>query len=89
MNGVHPWAILTELADGRVERPKRLTVRFSKPVLPDQDISTDSTDIYPGSPIAGRTSYRYVSYRYETYRYETSADGAPVLTDGLAEIEEH
>jgi acyl dehydratase len=34
------WAVLTEVADSRTERLKRLAVRFSKPVLPGQDIST-------------------------------------------------
>jgi len=34
------WAALTELADGRVERLRRLAVRFAKPVLPEQDITT-------------------------------------------------
>jgi acyl dehydratase len=34
------WAALTERADSRVERLKRLAVRFAKPVLPGQDITT-------------------------------------------------
>jgi acyl dehydratase len=34
------WAVLTEVADGRTERLRRLAVRFSKPVLPGQDITT-------------------------------------------------
>jgi acyl dehydratase len=34
------WAALTELADSRVERLRRLAVRFAKPVLPGQDITT-------------------------------------------------
>jgi acyl dehydratase len=34
------WAVLTEVADSRTERLKRLAVRFSKPVLPGQDMST-------------------------------------------------
>ncbi|MBB3039698.1 MaoC/PaaZ C-terminal domain-containing protein [Hoyosella altamirensis] len=34
------WAALTELADGETERMRRLAVRFAKPVLPGQDIST-------------------------------------------------
>jgi acyl dehydratase len=34
------WAVLTELADGQTERLKRLAVRFAKPVLPGQDITT-------------------------------------------------
>jgi acyl dehydratase len=34
------WAALTEFGDGRVERLRRLAVRFAKPVLPDNDIET-------------------------------------------------
>ena len=34
------WAVLTEVADGRTDRLKRLAVRFAKPVLPGQDLST-------------------------------------------------
>ncbi|AHH95530.1 MaoC/PaaZ C-terminal domain-containing protein [Kutzneria albida] len=34
------WAVLTELADGQVERLRRLAVRFAKPVFPGQDITT-------------------------------------------------
>lgn len=34
------WAALTELADSDVTRLRRLAVRFAKPVLPGQDLST-------------------------------------------------
>jgi acyl dehydratase len=34
------WALLTAVADGRSERLKRHAVRFAKPVLPGQDITT-------------------------------------------------
>jgi acyl dehydratase len=34
------WALLTSVADGRTERLKRHAVRFAKPVLPGQDITT-------------------------------------------------
>lgn len=34
------WAVLTEVAGGETERLKRLAVRFAKPVLPGQDLST-------------------------------------------------
>jgi acyl dehydratase len=34
------WAVLTQLADGDTTRLKRLAVRFSKPVLPGNDITT-------------------------------------------------
>jgi acyl dehydratase len=34
------WAVLTEVAASRTDRLKRLAVRFAKPVLPGQDLST-------------------------------------------------
>ena len=34
------WAVLTELADSDVNRLKRFAVRFSKPVLPGDDLET-------------------------------------------------
>jgi acyl dehydratase len=34
------WAVLTEVADGDTSRLTRLAVRFAKPVLPGQDLST-------------------------------------------------
>lgn len=34
------WAVLTEVADGKTEKLKRLAVRFSRPVLPGNDITT-------------------------------------------------
>src|SRR2546421_2128335 len=46
------WAILTEVADGRTERLTRLAVRFAKPVLPGQDVSTAIWD-------AGNGRYAY------------------------------
>ncbi|MFI6025871.1 MaoC/PaaZ C-terminal domain-containing protein [Amycolatopsis magusensis] len=34
------WAVLTELAESDVDRLRRLAVRFAKPVLPGQDLTT-------------------------------------------------
>ena len=42
------WAILTQLADGDVSRLRRLAVRFAKPVLPGQDITTRVWESGPG-----------------------------------------
>lgn len=38
------WAVLTEVADGKTERLRRLAVRFAKPVLPGQDLTTSIWD---------------------------------------------
>ena len=46
------WAVLTEVAGGQTERLKRLAVRFAKPVLPGQDLSTSIWD-------AGNGRYAY------------------------------
>jgi acyl dehydratase len=67
------WAVLTEVADGEVERLRRLAVRFSKPVLPGQDIVTS---IWRDQTEDGVT----------TYRYETRCGDDVVIKDGLAEI---
>jgi acyl dehydratase len=42
------WAVLTEVADGKTERLRRLAVRFAKPVLPGQDLSTSIWDAGSG-----------------------------------------
>jgi acyl dehydratase len=34
------WAVLTEIAGSRTDRLRRLAVRFARPVLPGQDLST-------------------------------------------------
>ncbi|OBF93318.1 dehydratase [Mycobacterium sp. 852002-51163_SCH5372311] len=69
------WAVLTELADSDVNRLKRLAVRFSKPVLPGDDLETK---IWKKVAAKGITSYAF-----ET----TRGDGVEVaITDGLAEI---
>ncbi|WP_149360643.1 MaoC/PaaZ C-terminal domain-containing protein [Lolliginicoccus suaedae] len=65
------WAALTELGDGQTERLRRLAVRFAKPVLPGQDITTRMW----ASP-----------QRQSTYHFETSVADTPVLTDGLIEL---
>jgi acyl dehydratase len=67
------WALLTELADSDVNRLKRFAVRFSKTVLPGDDIETR---IWRTGSSAG-----VASYAFETARGEDL-----VLTDGLAEI---
>ncbi|QCQ92726.1 MaoC/PaaZ C-terminal domain-containing protein [Rhodococcus sp. SGAir0479] len=67
------WAVLTELADGDVERLRRLAVRFAKPVLPEQDIETRFWKSGSGS---GDT----------TYAYETTVGDELVIKDGLAVV---
>jgi len=67
------WAVLTEVGDSDVSRLKRLAVRFAKPVLPGQDITTS---IYRSGSADGVT----------TYAFETAVDGELVIKDGLAEI---
>ncbi len=65
------WAALTELGDGQTDRLRRLAVRFSKPVIPGQDI--ESTFYATGSS-QGATSYAY----------ETRVGDDVVIKDGLA-----
>jgi acyl dehydratase len=69
------WAVLTELADSDVNRLKRFAVRFSKPVLPGDDLETR---IWKVGSSNGTTSYAF-----ETAR---SRDGGEemAITDGLA-----
>ncbi|SNR48159.1 Acyl dehydratase [Haloechinothrix alba] len=67
------WAVLSELAGSDVRRLRRLAVRFSKPVLPGQDIHTR---IWQAGSSGGVTSYAY----------ETAVGADAVITDGLAEI---
>ncbi len=71
------WAALTELADDRVERLRRLAVRFAKPVLPEQDITTRFWRCGDGS--SGTKSYAY----------ETAVGDALVIKDGLAVISDN
>ncbi|HWE91779.1 MAG TPA: MaoC/PaaZ C-terminal domain-containing protein [Pseudonocardiaceae bacterium] len=68
------WAALGELADGRVERLRRLACRFAKPVLPGQDLTT--TFWRRATVPAGITAYAY----------ETTAGDQLVIRDGLAVI---
>jgi acyl dehydratase len=42
------WAVLTGVADGDSTRLKRHAVRFAKPVLPGQDITTSIWRAAPG-----------------------------------------
>jgi acyl dehydratase len=67
------WAALTELADGDGSRLRRLAVRFSKPVLPDQDIETT---FYKTGSADGVT----------TYAYQTAVGDDLVIRDGLVEL---
>ena len=71
------WAVLTEVADSDVNRLKRLAVRFAKPVLPGQDLTTT---IHWASSGGG------TDRDDSAYAFETAVDGTVVLTDGLAEI---
>ncbi|WP_428340421.1 MaoC/PaaZ C-terminal domain-containing protein [Mycobacterium sp.] len=71
------WAVLTELAGSDVNRLKRFAVRFSKPVLPGDDLETRIWTVGSGN---GTTSYAF-----ETAR--SRGDGEELaITDGLAVI---
>jgi acyl dehydratase len=67
------WAVLTELAGSDVCRLKRFAVRFSKPVLPGDDLETR---IWTKAQGNGST----------TYAFETARSQDFVITDGVAEI---
>jgi acyl dehydratase len=69
------WAAILNLADGRPERLRRLAVRFSKPVLPEQTITTR----FWNADADGDA----VAYAFET----TNPDGEVVIKDGLAAID--
>ncbi|WP_037361735.1 MaoC/PaaZ C-terminal domain-containing protein [Amycolatopsis orientalis] len=67
------WAALREFAGGDVGRLKRLAVRFAKPVLPGQDITT--------------RFWRLSADSEETsYGFATSAGSDLVIRDGLAVV---
>ncbi|WP_182378091.1 MaoC/PaaZ C-terminal domain-containing protein [Nocardioides sp. WS12] len=68
------WAALTELADGDVRRLKRLAVRFARPVLPGQDITTSFWRLDDPTVDAGTTAYGF----------QTTVDSDLVIRDGLA-----
>ncbi|HEX3708244.1 MAG TPA: MaoC/PaaZ C-terminal domain-containing protein [Mycobacteriales bacterium] len=65
------WAAVTELGNGHTARLRRLAVRFSKPVIPGQDIETT---FYAADSSAGATSYAF----------ETRVGDDVVIKDGLA-----
>lgn len=67
------WAAVTELAGGDGSRLRRLAVRFSKPVLPGQDIETT---FWRTGAADGATSYAY----------QTAVGSDLVIRDGLAVI---
>lgn len=67
------WAVLTEFGDSDVNRLKRLAVRFSKMVLPGDDLETRIWKAGSGDAVA--------SYAFETARVGTEEFA---ITDGLA-----
>ena len=68
------WALITTVADGDPTRLRRLAVRFSRPVLPGQEITTS---IWHVDAVDG----------VDTYGFETTnPDGDLVVKDGFAEI---
>lgn len=69
------WAVLTEVAGSDVNRLKRFAVRFSKMVIPGDDLETR---IWRRGSADGVT----------TYAFETARGSDLVITDGLAEIAE-
>ncbi|MGH9031823.1 MAG: MaoC/PaaZ C-terminal domain-containing protein [Acidimicrobiia bacterium] len=69
------WAAVENLAGGDTARLRRLAVRFSKPVLPGQEITTR---FWNCGGAEGATTYAY-----ET---ATSGDNGVVIKDGVAEI---
>jgi len=69
------WAMLTEVAGSDVNRLKRFAVRFSKMVLPGDDLET-------------RIWRRGSANGVTTYAFETARGSDLVITDGLAEIAE-
>ncbi len=71
-------ALLGALAGGDARRLRRLATRFSRPVLPGQELFTR---VWP-LPAAGRGDGATARYAYQT----VNAVGEVVLKDGLAEI---
>jgi acyl dehydratase len=67
------WAVLTEVGESDVNRLKRFAVRFSKMVIPGDDLETR---IWKAGSANGIT----------TYAFETARGDDFVITDGLAEI---
>ncbi|MBS9534824.1 MaoC family dehydratase N-terminal domain-containing protein [Mycobacterium sp. M1] len=69
------WAVLTEVAGSDVSRLKRFAVRFSKMVLPGDDLETR---IWKAGTADGVTRYAFETARGDEF----------AITDGLAEISE-
>ena len=69
------WAVLTQVGGSDVTRLQRLAVRFAKPVLPGQELTTR---IWRGETADGST----------TYHYETTVGETVVIGDGLAVLSE-
>ena len=69
------WALLTEVAGSDVNRLKRFAVRFSKMVIPGDDIET-------------RIWKQHTRDGVTIYQFETGRGDDLVITDGLAEIAE-
>ncbi len=69
------WAALEQFADGDVSRLRRLAVRFARPVLPGQDITTRFWDL--PADAATDDGVRAVGF-------ETSVGDDLVIRDGLA-----
>jgi acyl dehydratase len=67
-------AVIKTVADGDPGRLRRLAVRFSKPVLPGNDVVVS---IYDAGPADGR----------RVYAFEATSNGDVVIKDGRAEIE--
>jgi len=70
------WAVVQDLAGGDSSRLRRVAVRFAKPVLPGQDLTTT---IWRGSSADGVT----------TYHFEATVGDDVVIKDGLAEVADH
>ncbi|MGB3476055.1 MAG: MaoC/PaaZ C-terminal domain-containing protein [Mycobacterium sp.] len=69
------WAVLTEVAGSDVSRLRRLAVRFSKMVLPGDDLETR---IWKAGSGDGATTYAFETVRLGTDEF--------AITDGLAVI---
>jgi acyl dehydratase len=67
------WAVLTEVGESDVDKLRRLAVRFAKPVLPGQDITTRIWEVGAADGVT-------------TYAFETTAGDEVVIKDGLADI---
>lgn len=68
------WAVLRGVGGDDTTRLRRLAVRFSKPVLPGQEITTRIWKVAESNGV--------ITYGFET----TNPDGDVVIKDGLAEI---